>query len=165
MKKIYLVLAIIFLFSLTLKAQSYSDFTLGDINGNDVTLSKLLEKGPVLLSFWASWCAPCKEEMRYINDIYEKYKDKGFMYLAINEDDQKSIVKVKPFIDTKGYKFTVVLDIDNKVYESYWGNTELTLPYSLLISKNKEIVAKHSNFLSGDEVKMEEEIKTALGLN
>ena len=103
--------------------------------------------------------------MRYINDIYEKYKDKNFVYLAVNEDDQKSVAKVKPFIETKGYKFPVVIDLNNKVYEAYWGNTELTLPYSLLISKNKEIISKHSNFLSGDEVKMEEEVKKALGLN
>jgi cytochrome c biogenesis protein CcmG, thiol:disulfide interchange protein DsbE len=165
MKKIYLVLAILLSLSLTSKAQIYSDFTLTDIDGNDVTLNKLLEKGPVLVSFWATWCAPCKEEMRYINDIYEKYKGNGFTYLAINEDDQKSVAKVKPYIETKGYKFPVVIDLNNKVYEAYWGNTELTLPYSLLISKNKEIIAKHSNFLSGDEVKMEEEVKKALGLN
>jgi cytochrome c biogenesis protein CcmG, thiol:disulfide interchange protein DsbE len=165
MKKIYLVLAILFCFTLTSKAQIYSDFTLTDIEGNDVTLSKQLEKGPVLISFWATWCAPCKEEMRYVNDIYEKYKDQGFIYLAINEDDQKSVAKVKPYIETKGYKFTVVIDLNNKVYEAYWGNTELTLPFSLLISKNKEIIARHGNFLSGDEVKIEEEVKKALGLN
>ena len=54
MKKIFLVLAIIFSLSLTSKAQIYYDFTLNDIDGNEVTLSKLLEKGPVLVSFWAT---------------------------------------------------------------------------------------------------------------
>ncbi|HEY5535203.1 MAG TPA: TlpA disulfide reductase family protein [Ignavibacteria bacterium] len=164
MKKIFLVVAILFAFSYTLKAQNYSDFTLSDLSGNDITLSKLLEKGPVMLSFWASWCDPCKEEMRHLKDIYEIYKDKGFTYLAINEDDQKSIAKVKSFIESKDYKFTVVMDTENKVYEAYWGNTELTLPFSLLISKDKQILAKHSNFLAGDEVKIEEEIKEALGI-
>ena len=162
MKKIILTAVFLIIANFSLKAQSYTDFTLTDINGDEVTLSKLLEKGPVLISFWATWCEPCKEEMRMINSIYEKYKDRGFTLLAVNEDNQKSIAKVKSFIESKDYKFPVLLDPDKKVYEAYWGNSDLQLPFSVLINRNKEIAAKHSGFLPGDELKVEEEIKTAL---
>jgi peroxiredoxin len=164
MKKIFFVTAIFLAFSFTLKAQNYKDFTISDLSGNDITLSKMVEKGPVFISFWASWCSPCKEEMRYVNDIFEKYKDKGFSYIAINEDDQKSVSKVKALIESKGYKFIVLLDTDNKVYESFWGTTELILPYSILIGTDKQILSKHTNFLAGDEAKIEDEIKSALGI-
>jgi cytochrome c biogenesis protein CcmG, thiol:disulfide interchange protein DsbE len=164
MKKTLFLIAIFILANLSLKAQNFTDFTLNDLSDNEVTLSKLLEKGPVLMSFWASWCEPCKEEMRLTNQIFEKYKDKGFTLLAVNEDNQKSLSKVKSYIEAKGYKFTVVLDTDKKVYESYWGNADLQLPFSLLIDKNKNIVAKHAGFLPGDETKIEEEVKSALDI-
>ena len=112
MKKTLFVALMLLLFTTFTKAQTYSDFTLPDIDGNDVTLSQLMEKGPVLISFWATWCSPCKEEMKKINEIYNKYKDKGFTYIAINQDNQKSVSKVKAFITAQNYNFVVLLDTD-----------------------------------------------------
>ena len=133
-----------------------------DLEGNEITLSKLLEKGPVMISFWATWCAPCKEEMKKMQPIYEKYKDQGFTYLAINQDNQKSISKVKSFINANKYTFPVVLDLDKKIFEDYLG---VGLPYSLIIDKNKKVIAKHLGYITGDEVKIEKEIKDALSGN
>ena len=160
MKKIIFLLSVLILTTGFLKAQTYSDFTLLDLNGNDVTLSKLLERGPVFMSFWATWCSPCKEEMTKIAPIFEKYKDNGFVYLAINQDNQKSVSKVGAYITAKGYNFPVVFDTDKKVFEAYSGKDEM--PYAILIGKNKEILSVHTGFKTGDESKIEEEIKAAL---
>jgi peroxiredoxin len=162
MKKIYLILLILIPLLIT-NAQTYSDFTLLDINGDDVTLSKLLERGPVLISFWASWCNPCKDEMRKMKSIYEKYKSNGFTYLAINQDNQKSIAKVKAFVEAEDFPFPVLLDTDQKVNEAYNG-ANLGLPYAILVGKNKDILAIHTGYLPGDELTMEKEIKSALGI-
>jgi thiol-disulfide isomerase/thioredoxin len=110
-----------------------------------------------MISFWALWCVPCKEEMKKMNPIYNKYKDQGFEYLAINQDNQKSIAKVKSYIMANDYDFTVLLDTDTKIFEAY-GSSDLGIPYSLLINSDKEIVAKHLGYVTGDEVKIEEEI-------
>jgi cytochrome c biogenesis protein CcmG, thiol:disulfide interchange protein DsbE len=161
MKKVTLLFVFTLFLSGFLKSQTYSDFTLQDLNDNEVTLSKLLEKGPVLMSFWATWCSPCKEEMKRVNSIYEKYKDSGFTYLAINQDNQKSVSLVKSYITAKDYAFPVVFDSDKRIFEAYSGKDEI--PYALLIGKNKEILSVHTGFKTGDEVKIEEEIKDALG--
>ncbi|MEO8664488.1 MAG: TlpA disulfide reductase family protein [Ignavibacteria bacterium] len=160
MKKI--IFALLLLLILPVRSsfsQSYNDFTLSDLENNDVTLSKLLEKGPVMISFWATWCAPCKEEMKKLQPIYEKYKDQGFTYLAVNQDNQKSIAKVKSFINANNYTFPVVLDLDKHIFEAYSG---IGMPYSLIIDPNKNIIAKHLGYVTGDEVKIEKEIKDAL---
>lgn len=162
MKKLTVVFLFCLLIPLKSFGQYYSDFSKSDLDENDVKLSKLLEKGPVMISFWATWCSPCKEEMKKMQPIYEKYKDQGFTYLAVNQDNQKSISKVKSFINANNYTFPVVLDLDKHIFEDYSG---IGLPYSLLIDKNKKIVAKHLGFITGDEVKIEQEIKDALSGN
>ena len=121
MKKVFFFILFLLFISLKSYSQNYSDFTLQDLEGNDVKLSKLLEKGPVMISFWATWCSPCKEEIKKMFPVYEKYKDRGFTYLAINQDNQKSVSKVKSYINANGYSFPVVLDPDKSVFESYSG--------------------------------------------
>lgn len=165
MKNIIIVILFFLLtFALNVSfSQTFTDFTLPDLDNNDVTLSTLIGKGPVMLSFWATWCSPCKEELKKMQPIYEKYKQYGFEYLAINTDNQKSIAKVKSYITSQGYTFKVLLDFEKKVIEAY-GGKEDEIPYSVLIGKDKTILNTHLGFKSGDEVKIEEEIKAALGI-
>ena len=64
------------------------DFTLKDLNDNDVSLGDFKEK-VILINFWATWCPPCKEEIPSLNQLYEKYKDKDFVLISISTDDSK----------------------------------------------------------------------------
>ncbi|MDQ3019796.1 MAG: TlpA family protein disulfide reductase [Bacteroidota bacterium] len=162
MKRIITVILFLILIPVKSFSQYYNDFEKEDLDGNELKLSKLLEKGPVMISFWATWCSPCKDEMKKMQPIYEKYKAQGFTYLAINQDNQKSISKVKSFINANGYTFPVVLDLDKHIFEDYLG---IGIPYSLIIDQNKNVIAKHLGYITGDEVKIEQEIKDALSGN
>ena len=163
MKKTILFLILTFALTAFSKAQMYYEFTLPDLEGNDVSMNKMVDKSNlVMLSFWATWCTPCKEEMKKMSDLYEKYKDKGFEYVAMNIDNQKSVAKVKAFITAQGYTFPVLLDTDKKVFEGYSGKDEM--PYSVMINKKKEIVSVHIGFKTGDEEVIEKEIKAGLDI-
>ena len=163
MKKIISLLVLTFVFVTFAKAQMYYEFTLPDLDGNDVSMQKILDKSEVvMLSFWATWCTPCKEEMKKMSDLYEKYKSQGFEYVALSVDNQKSVSKVKAFITAQGYTFPVLLDTDKRVFEGYSGKDEM--PYSVLLNKKKEIIAVHIGFKTGDEVTIEKEIKEGLGI-
>jgi peroxiredoxin len=95
--------------------------------------------------------------MKEMQKIFDKYKGKGFTYLALNQDSQKSLSKVKPYIESHGYTFPVAFDTDKKIYEGYSGRDDI--PYSILINTDKKIVAVHKGYLSGDEKKIDEEVQ------
>jgi len=134
-------------------------FEAKSIDGDQIKLVSLLEKGPVLVNFWATWCQPCKAELKHLKSIYEKYKSTGFTIVGINQDSPKSLSKVKSFISSYMIEYPVVLDPNNQIFEKY--NGQVT-PYSLLINKSGEIEYKHTGYLPGDEVELEQEIKKLL---
>jgi len=92
------------------------DFTLTGLDGQEVTLSEFRGK-PVLLNFWATWCGPCRLEMPFLQDIYEKWTGEGLVLLAVNL--QEDPAKVKEFIDNAGYTFPVLLSPGNEVPLAY----------------------------------------------
>ncbi len=161
MKRIIIVILLQFLFSTFSFAQFYTDFKKEDINGIDIKLSTFLDKGPVMLGFWRVWCPMCKEEQRNMQVLFEKYKDKGFTYIAINIDNQKSVSKVKSFVSSMGYTFPVILDTDKEIFQLYSGSED-AVPYYLIIGRNKSVLNVHLGYKIGDEKMIEEEIIKAL---
>lgn len=158
--KLMLLLTFILIVSLPLLAQDEEELTgrkapnfkLINLNGKYVELNKETGNGPILLSFWATWCKPCLEEMAEFNKIYNEYKDKGFSILAISTDSEKSVAKVKPYIKSKGYGFPVLLDTNNEVARKYYAQQ---MPYTIMIDKNGNIVYSHLGYMKGDEKKIE----------
>lgn len=84
------------------------DFEVDLVNGDRFTLSD--QKGKVvLLNIWATWCAPCREETPDLQELYIKYKDKGFVVLGVSIDKQGESV-VKPFMEKYGVTYPMVID-------------------------------------------------------
>jgi len=163
MKYLITIVVLILLHSSQIFSQSYTDFTAYDLNGDEITLSSFVEKGPVMLAFWRSWCSSCKEEQKCMQVLFEKYKDKGFTYIGVNIDNQKSVSKVKSYVSAMGFTFHVILDTDKKIFEMF-GGSEDAVPYYLIIGKDKKIFSTHLGFKSGDEKQIEDEIKEVLGV-
>lgn len=154
----------IFVLAFAFTAQTYSqgyDFDLNDLDGNSVKLSELTKTGPVFVQFWATWCVPCKEEMKVLNELWNKYKDSGFVFVAVSIDDQKSLSKVKPYIESKSYKFPVLYDTDKNVFSSFGGQDP---PFSVFVDRNGSIFKTYSGYMQGDDAKLDKEIKEALAI-
>jgi len=89
------------------KGRAAPDFRLKTLDGQTVRLSDLRGK-TVLVNFWATWCAPCRQEMPEIVKAYTKYHDRGFEVVAV--DEQESPDTVQKWVDAYGMQFTVALD-------------------------------------------------------
>ena len=165
--KIILLLIFAFIVSLPVIAQNEEDITgrkapnfkLTNLDGKYVELNNETGNGPILLSFWATWCKPCLEEMVEFNKIYEQYKDKGFSLLAISTDTEKSVAKVKPYIKSKGYNFPVLLDTNSEVARKYYAQQ---MPYTVILDQSGNIVYTHLGYMRGDEKKVEKLISELL---
>jgi peroxiredoxin len=93
------------------------DFTLSGLDGNIVTLSELREQ-PVIVNFWATWCAPCRIEMPELQAAFEKHQDQGLVILALDQDEPPDVVQ-KFFFDEMGLTFTPLLDEEGIISQLY----------------------------------------------
>lgn len=134
-------------------------FTLKDLAGNKVSLQDFKGK-IVLLNFWTTWCPSCIIEMPEINSTYSKYKDKGFVVLAVNITAQeKSSKVVEEFIEEKGYGFPVLMDEEGEVSLTYGISS---IPTSFIIGPEGEIIdAKVGPFVP---MELDNKIKGMLNL-
>jgi peroxiredoxin len=97
--------------------ESAPDFSLPDLSSNSVTLSRYRGHKVVLMDFWATWCGPCRMAMPGLQDLQDKFKDRGLEILSINQ--RESVEPVSSFIQRKKYTFHVVLDQDGVVAGKY----------------------------------------------
>lgn len=140
-------------------AAEASPFALRDIQGAEVKLDQY--KGQVvLLSFWATWCGPCKTEMPHLQKMYADLAAKGFVVLSVSSDDARTASQVKPYIVRQGYTFPVLLDKDSAVTKAY--NPQATLPYTVIIGRDGQIAKVHSGYNPGDEVGVRAEVEELL---
>ena len=126
-------------------------FIVKDINGITLSLEDFKNKKYVLIDFWASWCGPCREELPYIKELYEKYGQKDFEIISISKDED--LTRWKNAIQKEGigiWKQISILENDNSIEKKYF---VYGIPHKILIDKNGNIIGKWKG--SGEKNKKE----------
>ncbi len=135
----------------TLAGRPAPAISLTDLASKEVTLESFRGK-PVLINFWATWCAPCREQMPRIQEAHRAFADKGLVVLGINSGETPDVAK--KYIEEKQYTFPVFLDRDKSV-----GNklSVSSIPVLFLIDKEGtvrlHVVGYSSNFDLKEELK------------
>jgi thiol-disulfide isomerase/thioredoxin len=132
------------------------NFSLPARGGATVDLSQF--KGQVvMINFWASWCAPCRQEMPLLESMYKKYKPLGFTLLGVNvEPDQKD---AENFLKQTPVSFPVLFDAKSKVSGLY--NVE-GMPTTVFIDRKGNVRLLHESYKAGDENLYLDQIRTLL---
>lgn len=92
------------------------ELQLENLAGEQVRLSDLRGQ-PVMINFWAVWCGYCRTELPEMQEVYEAYRDRGFVILAVDVQEERS--EVQPFVEELGLTFPILLDSKGEVSRSY----------------------------------------------
>lgn len=105
---------------------------LKDVNGNTVNTAELSNDGkPMVISFWATWCKPCKRELKAIHEVYPDWQEEtGVKLIAVSIDEAQNAQKVKPLVDGMGWEYDVLLD-PNGEFKRQMGVTDV--PHAFIV--------------------------------
>lgn len=123
---------------------------LKDLKGRTVDTATLNNAGkPMIISFFAGWCKPCKRELNAINEVYDDWRDEtGVKLIAISIDKAQDASKVKPFVDAEGWDYEILLD-PNSDFMRTMGIQQI--PHLLIIDGNGKVVESRSGYTDGSE--------------
>lgn len=125
-------------------------------DGSRVSLPALRGK-VVVVDFWASWCAPCKQEMPVLESLYKRFKAQGLVIVGVSVDNDRA--NAQRFIREVGVSFPIVHDADHSVAGRF---KPPKMPTSYVIDKTGKIRFIHGGYRSEDAQKLEQEITSLL---
>jgi peroxiredoxin len=138
------------------------NITISDLQGKPVNIQEFASDGRVtIISFWATWCAPCKRELDAISELYPEWTEEyNTRLIAITIDNARALTQVKPLIQEKGWDFDVLVDSKQELQQAL--NFQ-AIPQTFVIDKDGNIVYQHEGYTPGDEYELEKIIKNLAG--
>ena len=142
----------------TAKSRKIPSTDVKSLDGGKVNTATFSNNGkPMIVSFWATWCKPCIEELNAISENYVDWqKETGLKVIAVSIDDAKTSSRVGPFVNGKGWSYDVYCDPNGDFKRGMNVNNP---PHAFLINGNGEIVWQHVGFAEGNEKEMYEMVK------
>lgn len=133
------------------------DFALPSLDGNE-TISLGDHRGDVVyVSFWASWCEPCREEMPLLASLWRRHRDEGFQVIAINVDEDP--LAAREFAREHGLEFPLARDADRAVSQLY---RVAGYPSHYLVDRRGKVRFSALGFTEADALAVTREVETLL---
>lgn len=155
--KILAVVALLLCGAFTASAQLPS-VQLKDINGKPVDTATLSNDGkPFIISFWATWCKPCRRELKAINEQYAEWvEETGVKLYAVSVDKASDSAKVKPVVDASGWEYEVLLDPSGDFQRAMGASN---VPHVVIVDGNGKVVESHAGYTEGSEEHLIERVR------
>lgn|SRR5690606_7922070 len=145
-------------FAATAQTTDLPTTSIKSIDGSKVNFNETFEKGKVtLVSFWATWCIPCKKEIKSIRENLATWKSEtDFNYMTVSEDDARATAQVRAYAKSQGWDFPTYLDPNGDLKRSL--NFQ-NVPFTIIVDKEGKIAFMHSGYEEGGEAELYAKIK------
>ena len=129
------------------------DFTLKSLSGENIRLGDYRGQ-VVLLNFWASWCAPCRQEMPLLNDLHRRYAALGFSVIGVNVEQDDTAAR--RWLEKTPVDFPILFDTDNRVSQRY---DIRAMPTTVLIDRDGNVRHLHHGYVPGLEATYQQQAR------
>jgi len=156
MKQLLLTITI-FSFISVFSQKQLPNIMLKTLDGKSVKIQDKTSKNKItVLSFWATWCAPCINELDEISDVYEDWTEETNVdFIAISIDDPRTQKRINPLINGKGWEFNILIDKNQELKRAL----NISIIPHIIILKNNKILYRHTGYSPGFEEQLYEKIK------
>lgn len=121
---------------------------LPDLAGQIVTLNAYQGR-PVIVNFWATWCAPCREEMPLLQQVHNAHQRAGLIVLGISQDTADRLASVRTYWTQSGWTFPSLLDPDGAVAQRY---QVFLIPSTIFINAQGVVAAIHHGPINATQI-------------
>ena len=152
---------VLFIFTISMYCSAQQELpsvNLKNLNNETINTTSLNETDKLYIySFWATWCAPCIQELEAINEVYEDWKSElNVEIIAVSTDDARTQKRVKPLVNGKGWNYNILLDTNQDFKRKL---SIANIPY-LVVVKNNKILYTQNGHTPGAEDELLEKLKS-----
>lgn len=133
-----------------MKGRAIPSVNVTTLDGGIFNTANISNNGkPIVINFWATWCAPCKRELNTMAETYSEWQEKtGVKIIAVSIDDARNMGKVAPYVNGQGWDYEVYIDPNSDFRRALNVNN---VPHTFLLNGKNEIVWQHNSYVPGDE--------------
>lgn len=149
MKYIYITVIALLFSGVTIAQNELPKVDIQDINFETFNTSDIQNDGkPVIISFWATWCAPCKSELNAIADEWPEWEETGVKIYIVSIDNSRSVNSVQPYVYGQDWPFEALLDVNSEFRRAMNVNN---VPHTFLLDGKGKVAWQHNGYNPGDE--------------